>query len=144
MQQRSTLQTGFFYGLLAYLSWGAFPFYFGLIENVNPFEIIPWRVLTALVFCLLAVTLVRQWRPVLSVLRTPKLLGMFALSGVLLYINWQVFVYGVATDRVLETALGYFLNPLITIFSAWCFGKKNSASHSGCLLYTSPSPRDRG
>lgn len=103
------------YGVTAYVIWGAFPLYFGLIAIVSPYEVVPWRVITTLLFSSLLVTITRRWSQIRTILRTPKLLGWFALSSILLYANWQIFIVGVMTERVLETALGYFINPLFTI-----------------------------
>ena len=107
--------TGYLYGIIAYLLWGAFPLYFNLVGMINPFEIIPWRVLTSLVFCLLIIALLRQWKPLRSTLSQPKLIGWFTISSLLLYINWQIFVAAVVSGNILETSLGYFINPLVTI-----------------------------
>lgn len=106
---------GYIYGFGAYLCWGAFPLFFMLLAVVDPFEVVPWRVLTALAFCVLVVTVMRAWGPISTILRSPRMIGWFALSSLLLYANWQIFVAGVVTGHILETALGYFINPLITI-----------------------------
>lgn len=108
-------RAGLGYGFSAYLLWGAFPFYFGLIAMVNPLEVVPWRVGATLVFCAILATLTRRWRSIVQILRTPRLLGWFALSALLLYANWQIFVIGVMSGHVIETSLGYFINPLFTI-----------------------------
>ncbi|MHA3722851.1 EamA family transporter RarD [Leucobacter sp. HY1910] len=108
-------RAGLGYGVGAYLMWGTFPMYFGLIAVVNPLEVVPWRVSMTLVFCALLVTLTRRWSHVVKIIKTPRLLGWFSLSSLLLYINWQLFVIGVMTGNVIETALGYFINPLFTI-----------------------------
>ncbi len=106
---------GFVYGMAAYLCWGAFPLYFMLLAAVDPFEVIPWRVFTTFVFCVLVVTVVRGWSRIMAVLRSPRMVGWFALSSLLVYANWQIFVVGVVTGHIIETALGYFINPLVTI-----------------------------
>lgn len=106
---------GLVYGFAAYLVWGAFPFYFGLIGMVSPFEIVPWRVSLTLVFCAVLVTTLRRWDRVAVILRRPRQLAWFALGSLLLYTNWQLFVLGVLTGHVLETSLGYFINPLVTV-----------------------------
>ncbi|WP_024356818.1 EamA family transporter RarD [Leucobacter chironomi] len=108
-------RAGLGYGLGAYLIWGIFPFYFGLIAMVGPFEVVPWRVGATLAFCVLLVSATRRWSQVGAILGNPRLLGWFALSALLLYANWQLFVIGVMTGHVLETSLGYFINPLFTI-----------------------------
>jgi chloramphenicol-sensitive protein RarD len=71
-----------------------------LLAAVDPFEAVPWRVFTALVFCVLVVTAMRGWAAVKAIVRSPRLLGWFALSSVLLYANWQIFVTGIVA-RVL-------------------------------------------
>lgn len=106
---------GYVYSFSAYLCWGAFPLFFSLLAAVDPYEVVPWRVITTLVFCAIAVTAMRSWKANWAILRSPKMLGWFALSSVLLYANWQIFVVGVISGRIIETALGYFINPLVTI-----------------------------
>lgn len=117
-------RAGFGYGFAAYLIWGAFPFYFGLIAMVSPLEVVPWRVGTSLLFCALLVTATKRWTQLAVILRTPRLLAWFALSGLLLYANWQIFVIGVMTGHVLETSLGYFINPLFTILIGVVFRRE--------------------
>lgn len=120
----STRRLGIFYGLAAYLCWGAFPLFFMLLAAVDPFEIVPWRVIAALLFCVIAVTLMRSWGSVAKIFRSPKMLGWFVVSSLLLYANWQIFVYGIVTGHILETALGYFINPLVTILIGVVFRKE--------------------
>lgn len=120
----SRVRAGFGYGIGAYLLWGAFPLYFTLVSMVNPFEIVSWRVITTLIVCVLIVTLSRRWKFVAQILRQPKLLGLFAIASLLLYTNWQVFVYGVVQGLILETALGYFINPLFTILFGVIFWRE--------------------
>ncbi|WP_245190365.1 EamA family transporter RarD [Leucobacter exalbidus] len=115
------MRAGLGYGVGAYLVWGTFPIFFGLIAVVNPLEVVPWRVGTTLVFCALIVTISRRWGRVLAIIKRPRLLGWFALSAVLLYVNWQLFVIGVMSGNVIETALGYFINPLFTILIGVAF-----------------------
>lgn len=106
---------GYFYGFAAYLCWGAFPLFFALLSDVDPFEVVPWRVITALAFCVLAVGVMRAWGPVFAILRSPRMFGWFLLASVLLYVNWQIFIVGVVTGHIIETSLGYFINPLVTV-----------------------------
>lgn len=109
------IRVGLGYGALAYFIWGAFPFYFGLIAMFGPFEAVSWRVSMTLVFCALLTTFMGRWGETLRVIRNMKLLPWLLLSSWLLYLNWQIFVYGVMSGHVLETSLGYFINPLVTI-----------------------------
>lgn len=118
------MRAGFGYGVGAYLIWGAFPLFFTLVAAVNPFEVVSWRVITTLIVCLVIVAISRRWRQIGRILRSPKLFGMFALASILLYINWQLFVIGVVTGHVLETSLGYFINPLFTILFGVIFWRE--------------------
>lgn len=118
------VRSGLGFGLGAYLIWGTFPVFFTLIAAVNPFEVVSWRVITTLVICALIVTFTRRWGVVARLLRRPKLVGAFALSAVLLYSNWQLFVVGVMSERILETSLGYFINPLFTVLFAVLFWRE--------------------
>ncbi len=117
-------RAGLGYGFGAYLIWGAFPIYFTLVAAVNPFEIVSWRVVTTLIVCILLVTLTRRWSFVVTILKSPKLLAAFALASLLLYSNWQIFVVGVVSGNILETSLGYFINPLFTILFGVIFWRE--------------------
>lgn len=117
-------RTGFIYGVGAYLIWGAFPLFFTLVAVVNPFEIVSWRVITTLIVCIGIVSLSRRWSQIAVILRSPKLFWSFALASILLYINWQLFVVGIVTGHVLETSLGYFINPLFTILFGVIFWRE--------------------
>lgn len=107
------------YGLAAALGafglWGLGPLYFKLLQTVRADEIIGHRVVWSAIF-LFAVLLLRNRASILPHLRVrPAVLGALLLSGALLAVNWLIFVYAVNTDRVLETSLGYFINPLVSV-----------------------------
>lgn len=123
-RETTQFRSGLAFGFGAYLMWGAFPLFFTLIAAVNPFEVVPWRVITTLIICALIVTVTRRWGSVAEILRTPKKLGALALASLLLYANWQLFVVGVISGHVLETALGYFINPLFTILFGVIFWRE--------------------
>lgn len=118
------VRAGLGYGIGAYLLWGIFPLYFTLVSVVNPFEIVSWRVIITLLVCAIIVSISRRWEHVTRVLRQPKLVGLFAIASILLYSNWQIFVYGVVNGLILETALGYFINPLFTILFGVIFWRE--------------------
>ncbi len=106
---------GGIYALSAYLFWGFMPLYFLTLAPTGPFEVVAWRVILSFVFCLLLLTVTRAWRAFGAIARNPRLLLWTALAGVLIYINWQVFLIGTLTNHVIETSLGYFINPLATV-----------------------------
>ncbi|MCT2087002.1 EamA family transporter RarD [Microbacterium enclense] len=103
------------FALAAYLLWGVLPLYFLQLEPTGAWELVGWRIALSFVFCLLLLTVLRAWRPFLAIVRQPRLLGLTALAGALIYVNWQTYVYGALNDRVIETSLGYFINPIVTV-----------------------------
>ncbi|MFS0792996.1 EamA family transporter RarD [Microbacterium sp. 1P10AE] len=106
---------GGLFAFSAYLLWGVLPLYFLQLAPTGPWEIVAWRIALSLVFCLLLLTVLRAWRPFLAIVRQPRLLGLTALAGLLIYVNWQTYVYGALTGHVIETSLGYFINPIVTV-----------------------------
>ena len=106
---------GGLFAFSAYLLWGVLPLYFLQLAPTGPWEIVAWRIALSLVFCLLLLTVLRAWRPFLAIVRQPRLLGLTALAGLLIYVNWQTYVYGALTGHVIETSLGYFINPIGTV-----------------------------
>ncbi|MEV7873875.1 EamA family transporter RarD [Microbacterium sp. NPDC089188] len=106
---------GALYALGAYLLWGVLPIYFLQLKPTGPFEVVAWRILLAFVFCLLLLTVLRAWRPFLAIVRQPRLMLLTAVAGVLIYVNWQTYLFGALTGHVIETSLGYFINPIVTV-----------------------------
>lgn len=110
MRQRS----GAFLGLAAYLLWGLFPLYFRLLRDSGPFEIVAHRALWSLVFCAVALLVLGRWSQVRTAARDRRGTAMLALGGLLVAVNWTLYVWGVNTGRTLDAALGYYINPLLT------------------------------
>lgn len=109
---------GGIYAFTAYLLWGVLPLYFLLLAPIGPFELVAWRILLSLVFCALLIAVTRSWSRIGAIFRRPRLLALTALAGALIYINWQVFILGALTGHVIETSLGYFINPIATVLLA--------------------------
>lgn len=98
--------------------WGFFPLYFALLNGVNVFEISASRVVWSLIFVAIIVTIGRRWALVKKTLTTRTAVIACALGGLILSVNWTVYAYAVASHAVVEGALGYYINPLITVFLA--------------------------
>ena len=109
-------------GLTAYLIWGSFPLIItGLASFANPWEIVVWRIVFGFATAVVLISVTRSWASLRAVFRNRSMLGWIGLSSALIMINWQVYVIGIASGRVLETSLGYFINPLVTIVLAVFF-----------------------
>jgi chloramphenicol-sensitive protein RarD len=112
-------RSGFFYTVGAYLFWGiVFPVFFASLSSVNPFEIVPIRMFSSLLFAALIVLASRSLPKLRAALRSKRDFGLLALAGVLLYANWQSYVFAIVTDHVIEASLAYFINPFVTILLA--------------------------
>lgn len=105
-------RAGLSYGLAAYGLWGLFPLYFQFFGRSGPFEVVAHRALWSLGFCLILLTVLRQWGHLRAVFADRRTAASLALAGVLIVVNWTTYVFAVMTERTLETALGYFINPL--------------------------------
>jgi chloramphenicol-sensitive protein RarD len=108
-------RSGLLYAVSAYTLWGILPGYFLLMAPATAFEVVGWRVLFSLVFCALVMTVTRTWRALLAVAKQPRVLLTVGLAGHLVLVNWTTYVYGTLSGHVIETALGYFINPIVTV-----------------------------
>ncbi|WP_353114285.1 EamA family transporter RarD [Microbacterium sp.] len=112
----STKSAGTLYTIGAYLIWGFLPLYFvALNPPTGPWEVVAWRVLLSLVFCVLLLAVTRGWKAFGVIIRQPRLLWLTALAGLLIYVNWQAFLLGTLSGKVIETSLGYFINPIFMV-----------------------------
>ena len=101
-------------GLTAYLMWGALTTFWKLLDDFDAFELIGWRVVTAMVLLLAVVVAQRSLGAVTTALRNPRLLARIVAASVLLVTNWTLYVWAVVNEHIIETALGYFIAPLFT------------------------------
>lgn len=106
---------GLSYGLGAYLLWGLFPIYWKLLQPSGPLEILAQRVLWSLAFVVLLLVLLRRTGWFRNLSRRPRALAILTVAAVVIGVNWFTYIYGVNTDRVVETSLGYFITPLFSV-----------------------------
>ena len=102
-------------GLAAYGLWGLFPLYFPLLEPAGGVEIVAHRVIWSLLFVAVLLTAVRGWPQVRATVTDRRALLVLSGAAVLIAANWLVFVYAVNSGHVVETSLGYFINPLVSV-----------------------------
>ena len=103
------------YAFTAYLLWGILPLYFLALAPTGAWELVAWRIVLSLGFCAILLTVTGKWRRLGRIMRQPRLLALTALAGALIYVNWQVYMIATLTDHVIETSLGYFINPIVTV-----------------------------
>lgn len=109
------MQTGMLFAAGAYTIWGLLPIYLKTMQAVAPIEIMLHRILWSLAFMLLILAARRQWAWIGQTLRRPRVLGGFALSALLLSVNWFLYIWAVNNDRIIDASLGYFINPLVNV-----------------------------
>lgn len=111
----SDVRRGVWYGITAYSLWGLFPLYWPLLVPATATEILAHRVLWSLVVLLMILMFWRRWRHLGKLLRAPARLGLLVLAGSFIGVNWGLYIWGVNNGRVVEVALGFFVNPLIAV-----------------------------
>jgi len=109
------VRRGTAYGFLAYGIWGLFPLYFAALEPSGAWEILAHRILWTLAVCALVLLVRRDLAWIRPFVARRRLLGGIAVAAVLIAANWVIYVLAVLTDRTYEAALGYFLNPIVTV-----------------------------
>jgi chloramphenicol-sensitive protein RarD len=123
---RSSSREGLLYGLAAYGLWGIVPLYFNALveqtgKHISAPELLCQRIVWSLPFLMVLLTLTRRWPLFARCFQVRSLLGMLAVSSVLIGLNWYVYIYGIATEQVLQTSLGYFINPLVNVLLGMVF-----------------------
>ncbi|GAA4225149.1 chloramphenicol-sensitive protein RarD [Streptosporangium album] len=106
---------GVLYGIAAYTMWGLFPLYWPLLKPSAALEILAHRIAWSLVAVVAILVVRRHWSWFRELLRTPRKLGLLALAAMVITVNWGVYIYAVNSGHVVESALGYFINPLVSV-----------------------------
>ncbi|MFU8872137.1 EamA family transporter RarD [Micromonospora sp. SL4-19] len=106
---------GYLYGFGAYLIWGFFPIYLKLLRPAGAVEILAHRIVWSVVFVALLLAAMRNIGFLRALARRPRALAGIGTAAALIAVNWGTYIYGVNSDRVVETALGYFINPLVIV-----------------------------
>ncbi|MFH8789662.1 EamA family transporter RarD [Streptomyces roseoverticillatus] len=112
---RSETRKGLLCAFAAYGLWGLFPLYWPLLDPAGPAEILAHRMVWSLVAVLAVLAVTRRWAWIRPLLRQPKRLGLIVLCAATISVNWGVYIWGVNSGHVVETSLGYFINPLVSI-----------------------------
>jgi chloramphenicol-sensitive protein RarD len=103
------------YGIAAYVLWGLFPIYWRFLDFADPDELLAHRVVWCLLVVVLLLAVQRQWAWLRVVGNDRAAMARMSLAAALIGVNWYLYIYGVNSDRVVETALGYFINPIVTV-----------------------------
>jgi chloramphenicol-sensitive protein RarD len=116
-----SIKAGVIFALAAYTMWGIAPMYFKLLISVPALEIVMHRIVWSVVVLCCLLALRKKFSQVLRAIRDPKVIITLSISGILLAVNWLVFIWAVNNDKMLDASLGYFINPLFNVLLARFF-----------------------
>ena len=108
------MKKGIWYALGAYIIWGLFPFYWKILAGVPALQLLGHRIIWSFVTLFAIILLARQWKIIRAAL-TRRVLIIYSVAAVLIAINWLTYVWAVGAGFIIETSLGYFINPLISV-----------------------------
>jgi chloramphenicol-sensitive protein RarD len=106
---------GFLFALSAYLLWGFLPLYMKALSHISPAEVIAHRILWSVPVAGLLLIILKRTDELKKAMRNPRMLGMAAVTATLISVNWGIYVWAIGAGHALDTALGYFINPLFSI-----------------------------
>ena len=109
------MNPGIIFAALAYGLWGVFPLYFRALHGVPAFEVLMHRMVWALLVVVLILLVRHRWSWVREVWSAPRVLVRFAISAVLISLNWFVYIWAVNNGHVVDASLGYFITPLVNV-----------------------------
>jgi chloramphenicol-sensitive protein RarD len=106
---------GNIFALGAYISWAVFPIYWKMLGGIDPLQLSSHRIIWSFLLLLLFLFITKQSKDFLSQAWNFEMIKMYSLAGVLLATNWSIYVYAVTSGHIVETSLGYFINPLVSV-----------------------------
>jgi chloramphenicol-sensitive protein RarD len=112
---RGSARAGLLYGIAAYGLWGLMPLYFRTVDQVSALELLAHRIVWCFILLAGVLTIFRRWPDFSKTVRSPRTLILLAVSAHLVAANWLIYIYGVMNKDVLQTTLGYFINPLFSV-----------------------------
>ena len=114
------MNSGFWYALGAYIIWGVLPIYWKWLQQVPAIQVIGHRICWSFILLLGYVLATRQWRLLRSAIK-PRVVVIYGIASILLSINWLIYIWAVNAGYVVETSLGYFINPLLNLLLGMLF-----------------------
>lgn len=115
------MNKGFLYGLGAYLLWGLFPLYWKQLQTVPAAEILAHRMTWSLVFLVALLAFRTNWAWIRPALRDRRTVTTYLTAALLLAVNWGTYIWAVNSGFIVETSLGYFINPLVNVLLGYLF-----------------------
>ncbi|CAG0964083.1 Protein RarD [Anaerolineales bacterium] len=117
------MKKGILYGIGAYVFWGFFPIYWKFLHHISAFQLISHRIIWSFVLLMVIILLTGQWVDFRATARS-KNLWIYLIAALLIGFNWTMYVWAVNKNYIVETSLGYFINPLISVLLGVIFLKE--------------------
>lgn len=123
VQQQKLYKTGLIYAIMSYCTWGVFPLYWKMLLHVPPQQILAHRIVWSLFFLLILLAW-RRDRVFIQYLSSPRTLGLLLLTAALIGGNWFTYIYAVNNNHIVDSSLGYYINPMVNILLGMVFLKE--------------------
>ncbi len=115
MNNNKDYRLGLIYAISAFFLWGLAVLFFKQLDGVPPFEMIAHRSLWSLVLLAIIITFTRKWRVIFNAFKSRKIMIALTFSSILILGNWSLFIWAILNGYIIESALGYFINPLLIV-----------------------------
>lgn len=113
-----------FCGVATFVMWGLFPVYFKLMSDLNSLEILAHRIIWSIFFLSIIIKYSDEFKRLKRYIQRPKILKILLITGALIATNWGIYIYAINSNKILETSLGYFINPILSILFGAIFLKE--------------------
>lgn len=115
MEEKRNEKIGGLYAAAAFLTWGFLPLYWKALKSVSALEILTHRIFWAFIFMLLFFAYRGKWAELKVVLKNRRKMGAIIVAAILVSLNWGIYIWAVNADHVVDTSLGYYINPLLSV-----------------------------
>ncbi|WP_289139086.1 EamA family transporter RarD [uncultured Brevibacillus sp.] len=123
------MKQGVFYAIAAYFMWGLLPLYWKVFQSMGAWEILAHRIVWSVVFVAIIIVVTKRTRKLRESVSGVKMVGALIVCSLLISANWLLYIWAVNNDQVMQTSLGYYMNPLITVLMGVIFLKEKM--HAG-------------
>ena len=113
--QKNENKSGLLYGLATFSLWGIFPIYFKLLNSLSYLEIVAHRIIWSVILLIILLKFTNKLKQTYQILKNKKTALPLLLTGILITSNWTIYVYGIEAERIVDTSLGYFINPFFNM-----------------------------
>ena len=109
------MNRGILYGFSAYLMWGVLPIFWKQLQDLPAFDVAAHRIIWSFALLAVIVSFAQKWEAIRRAVRKPRTLATFAIIAAILFLNWMVYIWAINAGQIVETSLGYFINPLVNV-----------------------------